>query len=137
MSKNIYRVPYSIKKQIENELYQYWDNQKELEELEKDIIEESSSSDGQPRGNGTSDKTSKKALKIMSTRRIIAITRRLTYIDNAVNRLNKEEKEVFEIIFKEKYNSLLAETYKHIPKNTYYTVHRKIIYFTALEFGLI
>ena len=36
-----YKVPRWVKKKIENELYQYWDNKKELEELKRDIIESS------------------------------------------------------------------------------------------------
>lgn len=60
MSKNIYKVPYHVKKQIENELYHYWENIKELKELEDDILEASASSDGQPRSNTTSDTTAQK-----------------------------------------------------------------------------
>ena len=47
------------------------------------------------------------------------------------------QKEIFEIIFKEKHNQRMAETYKYISSDTYYNVYRKIIYYTALEFGEI
>ena len=137
MSKNIYKVPYHVKKQIENELYHYWENIKEFKELEDDILEALASSDGQPRSNTTSDTTAQKALKLTSTRTILALKRRLLYIESAIKRLNPEEKEVFEIIFKDRYNQKLAETYKNITSSIYYTVYRKIIYLTALEFGLI
>lgn len=137
MSKNIYQVPGWVKKNVKTELYQFWKNKELLEELKKDIIESSSSNDGQPRGNMTSDSTQQKATKIISNRRIIETERRIGYIEEAVRKLNEEEKEVFEIIFKYGYNQRLAETQKYISKHTYYNTIDKIVYYTALEFGYI
>lgn len=136
MSRVNYKVPRLIKKKIENELYQYWDNKKELEELQRDIIESSvKSQDGQPRGNAISNTTEQKAIKLRTSRSILAVERRLKYIENAIGRLNEDEKKVFEIIFKEKHNQKMAETYKYISKDSYYNTYNKIVYFTAVEFG--
>ena len=136
MSRVSYKVPRWVKKKMENELYQYWDNKKELEEMQRDIIESSPNPpDGQPRGNATSNTTEQKAIKLRTSRTILAVERRLKYIENAVARLNEDEKKVFEIIFKEKHNQKMAETYKYISSDTYYNVYRKIIYYTAVEFG--
>ena len=131
-----YKVPKWVKKKIENELYNYWDNQKELKELQNDIIDGSPNPpDGQPKGNSISNSTEQKVIKLRTSRSIIAVERRLKYIENAIARLNEEEKKVFEIIFKEKYNQKMAETYKYISKDSYYNTYSKIIYFTAVEFG--
>lgn len=137
MSKNIYQVPRWVKQSVKNELYQYWKNEELLEGLKKDIIESSIKNDGQPRGNMTSNTTEQKAIKIISNRRIIETEKRINYIKEAVKKLNEEEKEVFEIIFREGYNQRLAETQKYISKHTYYNTIDKIVYFTALEFGYI
>ena len=138
MGRVNYKVPNYVKKKISAELYQYWDNKKELEELQRDILEESPApADGQPRGNSTSDPTEQKAIKLRTSRTILAVERRLKYIENAIARLDESEKEVFYIIFKEKHNQKMAETYKYISYDTYYNVYRKIIYYTALEFGEI
>lgn len=138
MSRINYKVPRWVKKKMENELYQYWDNKKELEEMQKDIIESSPEPpDGQPKGNSTSNPTEQKAIKLRTTRSILAIERKLKYIENAVARLNEEEKRIFEIIFKERHNQKMAETYKYISSDSYYNVYRKIIYYTAIEFGEI
>lgn len=139
MSKNIYRVPRWVKKRIETELYQYYDNKELLKEFEEDILEESSYNDGQPRGNETSDTTAIKATKLAdrSTRVLIETERRLKYIENAIKRLNKEEKQIFEYIFKDGYNQVLAQMYKYISKDSYYNTYNKIVYYTAVEFGLI
>lgn len=138
MSRTNYKVPRWVKKKMENELYQYWDNKKELEEMQKDIIESSPEPpDGQPKGNSTSNPTEQKAIKLRTTRSILAIERKLKYIENAVARLNEEEKRIFEIIFKERHNQKMAETYKYISKDTYYNTYNKIIYYTAIEYGEI
>ena len=136
MSRVNYKVPRWVKKKIENELYQYWDNKKELEEMQRDIIESSPDpADGQPRGNNTSNTTEQKAIKLRTSRSILAVERRLKYIENAIARLNEDEQKIFEIIFKERHNQKMAETYKYISKDSYYNTYNKIIYFTAVEFG--
>ena len=136
MSRVNYKVPRWVKKKIENELYQYWDNKKELEEMQRDIIESSPEPpDGQPRGNSTSNTTEQKAIKLRTSRSILAVERRLKYIENAIARLNEDERKIFEIIFKEKHNQKMAETYKFISKDSYYNTYNKIIYFAAVEFG--
>ena len=136
MSRVNYKVPRWVKKKIENELYQYWDNKKELEEMQRDIIESSPEPpDGQPRGNSTSNTTEQKAIKLRTSRSILAVERRLKYIENAIARLNEDEQKIFEIIFKERHNQKMAETYRYIYKDSYYNTYNKIIYFTAVEFG--
>lgn len=136
MSRVNYKVPRWVKKKIENELYQYWDNKKELEEMQRDIIESSPEPpDGQPRGNSVSNTTEQKAIKLRTSRSILAVERRLKYIENAIARLNEDEQKIFEIIFKERHNQKMAETYKYISKDSYYNTYNKIIYFTAVEFG--
>lgn len=138
MGRSNYKVPRWVKKRMENELYQYWDNKKELEEMQREIIDSSPEPlDGQPRGNGTSNPTEQKAIKLRTARSILIVERKLKYVENAIARLNEDEKEIFEIIFKEKHNQRMAETYKYISSDTYYNVYRKIIYYTALEFGEI
>ena len=138
MSRINYKVPRWVKKKMENELYQYWDNKKELEEMQRDIIDSSPEPpDGQPKGNSTSNPTEQKAIKLRTTRSILAIERKLKYIENAVARLNEEEKRIFEIIFKERHNQKMAEAYKYISKDTYYNTYNKIIYYTAVEYGEI
>lgn len=136
MSRVNYKVPRHIKKKIENELYQYWDNKRELEEMQQNIIDSSPEPlDGLPKGNNTSNTTEQKAIKLRTSRTILILTRRLEYIEKAIKRLNEDEKKVFEIIFKERHNQKMAETYKYISKDSYYNTYNKIIYFTAVEFG--
>ena len=81
MARTNYKVPRLVKKKMENELYQYWDNQKELEDLQNDIIEASPEpADGQPKGNATGNSTEQKAVKLRTSRTILAVERRLKYV---------------------------------------------------------
>lgn len=139
MSKNIYKVPRWVKKRVETELYQYYDNKILLKEFEEDTLEASSYNDGQPRGNETSNTTAVKAIKLAdrSTRVLIETERRLRYVENAIKRLNSEEKQIFEYIFKDGYNQVLAQMYKYVSKDSYYNTYNKIVYYTAIEFGFI
>lgn len=139
MSKNIYKVPRWVKKRVETELYQYYDNKILLKEFEEDTLEASSYNDGQPRGNETSDTTAVKAIKLADrgTRVLIETERRLRYVENAIKRLNSEEKQIFEYIFKDGYNQVLAQMYKYVSKDSYYNTYNKIVYYTAIEFGFI
>ena len=134
--KTSYRVPFNTKKRVKEELYGYWDNQKKLEELKQEIIESSPGpADGQPKGNGTGNPTESKTIRMMTSRAILVVAERLHYIDNAISRLNEEEREIFEIIFKKKLNQRAAETYECISKSQYYNLYNKIIYLAAIELG--
>lgn len=138
MSKNKYKVPNWVKNIIKTELYHYWQNKKILETMKVDIIEESPSpADGQPKGNKTTNVTEQKVIEINSNRTIIETEKRINYIEQAFKMLNEDEKKIAEMIFKDRYNAIIAETQKHISKHTYYHVYDKAIYYTALEFGYI
>ena len=136
-----YKIPYHIREYIKNELYQYWDNCKELEEIKQDIIDESPlPADGQPKGNGTGNPTEKKAVRItelMSTKRILTAEKKMRGIERAFARLAKEEMEVVELIFKEGKSQIYTQMNNGISKDTYYNTMNKIIYITAIEFGEI
>lgn len=106
------KIPKEIKNKMERELRQYWNNIKKIERLEKEIIEEANRDDGQFRSNTTSDPTSQKALKLLSTRSIIVLNERILYVTKVINRLKPFEKEVFNMIFKNNYDCIYCETTK-------------------------
>ena len=136
-----YKIPYKIREYVKNELYQYWDNCKALEELEKEILEESADPpDGQPKGNGAGKPTERKAVKIIeqtSTRRMITLEKKIKAIERVFKRLVPEEMEVVEMIFKQGKSQVFAYMNYHISKDTYYNTMNKVIFLTAKEFGEI
>ena len=106
-----YKLPKELKKRMERELRQYYDNKKKLERL--------------------------KASCETGTRKYIYIEERLQYVENVYNSLKPFEKEVYDLIFKENCDSLYCETHKHIAKTTYYNIFNKSIYNLAMEWGEI
>ena len=138
MSKNKYKVPNWTKDIIETELYHYWKNKEIIKELEKDTIEESPlPPDGQPKGNKIGKPTERKAIKIISSRRLSEMQRRIDYIEDAFKMLNEDEQKMAETIFKERYSVIKADMQKNISRHTYYHVKDKLVYYTAKEFGYV
>lgn len=132
-----YKLSKDLKKRMEKELRQYWGNIKKIEQLEKEIIEESGTGNTQGKTNVTSDPTSQKVLKLISTRSLILLNQRIMYVANTINRLKPFEKEIFNLIFRENRDCLYCETMKGISKTTYYNIMNKSIYYLAEEWGEI
>ena len=134
-----YEVPKHIKHKITIELYQYWENKRQLKELGLDIIDSTPLHDetGIKSKYQISKPTESKALKLadISTRLIVEASKRIRYIDNAMRRLNDSDREVVEYIFRDGMSQVQAEVQKNITSDVYYNTKRKIIYYTALEFG--
>ena len=132
-----YKLSKDLKKRMEKELRQYWGNIKKIEQLEKEIIEESGTGNTQGKTNVTSDPTSQKVLKLISTRSLILLNQRIMYVANTINRLKPFEKEIFNLIFRENRDWLYCENMKGISKTTYYNIMNKSIYYLAEEWGEI
>lgn len=132
-----YTIPKHIRNYIIQELYDYSSNKKKLIEMQDNIINSSCSNDGQPRGNATSDTTSQKAEKLITSKSIIIVTNKINNVERALDRLNKEDKDVVEIIFTKKKSQVQAEMEYGISYSTYYSIRDKIIYLTAIEYGEI
>lgn len=102
-----YKLPWHIRQYVKTELMEYKANRKILAQL---------------KGN---------------TKTILLAERRLRQIDTVLDSLNKEDRDVAEIIFFEKYSQAGAETAKNISKAMYYNCMNKVIYLVAKEMELI
>ena len=98
-----------IKKRMERELYQYYNNKKILNKLK---IENST-----------------------STRRLLYLEQRISYIDNVRKSLNDFENDMFDIIFKERADWIYCQSFHNISKSTYYNIINKCINLLAKEWG--
>ncbi len=123
-----YKLPKDLKKIMERELRQYYDNKKKLIRLKEMIIQEK---------QNTSDPTGDKTIKIENTRRLIYLEERLHYVENVYNRLRPFEQEIYDLIFKKQCNPVYCENIKGISRSTYYNIFNKSIYFLAEEWGEI
>lgn len=105
-----YKLDKDIKKRMERELRQYYDNKKKLEQLRKSSVE---------------------------TRRLLYLEERISYVENVYNRLKPFEKEIYDLIFKYNCDSLYCESKKNITRSTYYNILNKSILYLAEEWGEI
>ena len=105
--KNTYKLPWHVRQYVKTELMEYKGNKKLL------------------------------TLCKGSTRAILLTQKRLEEIDAVLERLNKEDRDVAEIIFFDKYTQAGAETAKNVSKAMYYNTMNKVIYLVAKEMGLI
>lgn len=135
MSK--YKLEKHIKKYIKAELYNYEKNKKKIEDIEKNIIDESGFNDGQPRGNITSDTTAKKAERLLTTKSLLIATERVNNIDRALQKLTEAERKDVELIFFKGHSQIYAEMHDNISKDMYYNIMDKMIYLTAIEYNEI
>ena len=104
-------IPREVKKQMERELRQYYENKNILEKIKKNNSE--------------------------STRRLLYLETRILYVENVLKRLNPFEKEVFHLIYKDGADCVYCQTIKNISKSTYYNIINKCIRFLAEEWGII
>lgn len=105
--KNSYKIPWHVRQYVKTELLEYKGNKKLLASCK-----------------GT-------------TRTLLLIQRRLEMINAVFESLNKEERDVAEIIFISKYTQAGAETAKNVSKAMYYNTMNKVIYLVAKEMDLI
>lgn len=106
-----YKLPKEIKKKMEREIKQYYENKKILDTLKQN-----------PK---------------IATRRYLYIEQRLQYVENVYNKLKPSEKQIYDLIFKNNCNWLYCQTVHNISKICYYSVYNKSLYYLAEEFGEI
>ena len=132
-----YKMDKHVKKFIMSELYNYEENKKKIKEIRSDIIEESSTNDGQPKGNEISDTVAKKTDKLLTTRALLIATEKVRNIEKALEKFNEQEQKDIENIFFKGHSQIYAEMNDGISKDMYYHLKDKMIYLTAIEYGQV
>ena len=130
----------SIENFIEGELYAYHDNLKEIELRREEIMEGSPGPpDGMPRGNSTSNPTESKAMRLMSSRSILCVEKRLEAIKKVLDRYedNESMKRLIELrYFKREHTPFGIMKVLHISQKTFYRWRRELLEEIASELGL-
>lgn len=124
---------------LESELYFYKDTKKELQLLEDDIANLSSSSDSSIRA-GISKPTEAKALRLMSSKELLEARRRIEAIEYMLDVLRCcEEPAKLRLIemkyFERKYTDVGIWEALNISKKTYYRWKREAILLMANKLG--
>lgn len=130
----------SIENFIEGELYAYHDNLKEIQLRREEIIEGSPGPpDGMPRGNATSNPTESKAMRLMSSRAILCVEKRLEAIKKVLDRYEDNEamKKLIDLrYFKRSHTPFGVMGELHISQKTFYRWRRELLQEIASELGL-
>lgn len=120
-----------IEKHIEQELYDYHKNKKSLEELKEEICNSSPVfEEGMPRGTDTGNPTENKAVKIMTTRDVIWLEKRLKAVESVIEHF-KRDREITGIIqhkyFDKKYTDIGVAEQLNISNATYYRKRKSLL----------
>lgn len=138
MNNKKYKLDLHLRNFITKELYNYEFNVNKLKEIQDEILYSSgSNSDGQPKGNKIVDVVEQKAEKLIESRTVLIITKKIQNINNALDKLTEEEKDIVEKIFFKGYTQVYLQMHENISKDEFYNTKKKIIFFTAREYGMI
>lgn len=138
MNNKKYKLDLHLKNYITKELYNYEFNVNKLKEIQDDILYSSgSNSDGQPKGNKKVNVVEQKAEKLIESRTVLIITRKIQNIKAALKKLDEEEQEIVDLIFFKGNTQVYLQMHNNISKDQYYNIKNKMIYLTAREYGEI
>lgn len=125
---------------LENELIHYRENKIELAKLHEEIEESSPAPpDGMPRGSTTSNPTESKAIRLMSSRTIIYLDRRLGAIERVVSRYcdNEEMMKLIRLRYIDNTHTAFGVMREvNISQKTFYRWRRELMEDLANELGL-
>lgn len=130
-----------IKAYIEAELRYYHQSKKDLEEIREEIVESSPISDGTGiKGTSISDTVAKKAIRLITNKRLKRLEETIRAIDTVLDRLDEQKHKLIEMKYWRKPNYLndagIAHEL-HIDRTTLYRWKEAILLAIAIELGLI
>lgn len=130
----------AIENFIEAELYAYHDNLKEVALRKEEILEGSPDPpDGMPRGSETSNPTESKAIRLMTSRAVLCVEKRLESIKKVLNIYESDpvmKKFINLYYFKRELTPIGIMKELHISRRTFYRRRRELLERIAVELGL-
>ena len=133
LDKSVYRY-------IEYELFNYKKSKEELKDEEIDEIYGITEFDvnaGIRGKNQKNSKTENSAIKILSSKRIIKLTRVIDDIDCALMKLDKVYNNFFELYYKNGYGMVKTCQEVCLSERSFYNYKNKIVWTVAKEMGLM
>jgi RinA family phage transcriptional activator len=116
-------------KAIEAELYGYFDTKKDLELMEEEILESSPFQEVSVQ-SGIGDTTANKAIKLISSKEILEVRRRINAIEKALFILQQNEYKLRLLqmkYFERKFSDIGIQQELNISRETFYRWRRDII----------
>lgn len=133
------KIEHSNFKMIEAELYCYQESKKELELMEEEILESTAYQEVAVQSGTTGDTTANKALKLVSSREILEVKRRLGAIEKAINILKCGDEKKLKLLemkyFERRYTDQGIANELFIDRATFYRWRNEIISLIATYLG--
>jgi RinA family phage transcriptional activator len=129
-----------IRRYIETELQDYENTKREYELVQQDIVNQSGTLDGQPRGTDISQPTERKAIKLVTNKRLAQLERTIKAIERVITNLPEEK---FKLVRLKYWTSPQILTDEGIAqqigcsRSTYYEWKDGILIALAKQMGLI
>ena len=117
-------------KAIEAELYGYLDTKKEIELMEEEILEGSPFQEVAVQSGTTGDSTASKAIKLVSSKELLEVRRRVNAIEKTLVILQQDEYKLRLLqmkYFERKFSDIGIQQELHISRETFYRWRREII----------
>lgn len=134
------RLTRPVEQYLESELENYHENCKDLKNLQDEINEGSPSpADGMPHGTTTSNPTESKVIRLMTSKTIICLDRRLRAVAKVLDKYQGDQNMVKLInmrYFKRTHTPFGVMGELHIGQKTYYRWRRRLLEDLASELGL-
>lgn len=115
---------------IEAELYGYLDTKRELELMEEEILEGSPFQEVAVQSGTTGDTTANKAIKLVSSKELLEVRRRINAIEKTLVVLQQNETKLRLLqmkYFERKFTDQGIMMELHIGNNTFYRWRREIV----------
>ena len=122
---------------IEHELYRYETTKKELETMRDDILDETPFKETNIRTLTPGDPTYQKASKLITTTAITRMTRTITAIESAMQKLSEDHNQLFEMKYNQHKSWQMITIEMPICRATYFNLRKDIVELVAMEMGLI
>lgn len=126
----------SVFRYIEHELYNYKYTLKTIEDLRENIIDAAPLRETVPSVGFISDPTARKVTKLVTNTALARMTRTVTAIERALDRLNQDHRAIFELKYCQSLPWKKVCDELPVSERTYFRLRRELVYMVALEMGL-
>ena len=132
------KIPRSVFRYIEHELYNYKELKKELEEYREEILESTSKTEGALEKNtGTGDSTANKVTKLLSSSFVVHAERTIKAIDGSLEMLRDEHRELFECQYQQRKTWQQGIIELNMSKSSYFRHRQQLVEMVGQRMGLV
>jgi len=131
------RIEKSIFKYIEQELYNYSETKRELDDYKDDIIEGTVRPEVSVSGGRMGDSTGSKAIKLTTSKFILKSEKVVKAVEKSLRILTDDHNKLYKLRYNDCMSWVEVIAEMHISERTFYRLRREIVAMVGQELGLI